>query len=126
MPLNQSQYSSLIILEVGDTASGVITTNIATLWTKWDTIADLDAQALYVKRDAIELVLGEVRKQTTIRAADGSSVDLNKLFDHLIAMRTATLDQIEAAQSGLGGGIAVGQLTTTAPIMRDTNSQPDP
>lgn len=126
MPLTQDQYSDLIIAQVGDTSDGLLAQRIALLWTMRDAVSDLDSRALYVKLDAIDLVIGHVRSQVTIRAADGSSADLNKLFDHLMAMRQSVGDQIEAAQAGLGGGIAVGTLTTTAPISRDNTDQPDP
>ncbi len=126
MPLTQEQYSTLIVLEVGDTATGAIATNIDLLWTRWDTIADLDLRALFVRRDAIDIAIADVRKQISFKALDGASVDLSDLLEHLLKMREAVEAEIGQAGASAGGGIVVGGLVTTAPIMPDNPFQNDP
>lgn len=124
MSLTEQQYKDLIVLRVGDDASGTLATNIDLLWSGRDTTSDLSVRALQVTVDAIDLLLGQVRKQVTFRGPDGSGVNLSDLFDHLTAMRATTLEQLASAAPG--GGVAVGLLTQTAPILRDRAGQSDP
>jgi hypothetical protein len=117
MPLDQAEYSQLILLDVGDTSTRAIESAMLLLWKKHDDIADLDLRALFVKRDAIGIALADVRKQVTVRGLDGASVDLNKLFEHLQQMRTNVEAQIASAGAAASGGVEIGTLTTTAPLM---------
>jgi hypothetical protein len=117
MSLTEQQYQELIVLRVGDDAATTLATNIALLWQARSSIADLDIRALQVTVDAIDLMLGRVRGQVDFRGPDGSSVSLSDLFTHLQQMRAQTVAQLASAQAGAGGGVAVGQLTQTAPLM---------
>ena len=126
MPLNSSQYQALIIVEVGDNAAGALATNIATLWTKHDTIADDYLHYLFTKRSAIDYMLGGERYRADFAALDGAEVKADQIFQHLLQMRTLVDDLI--AEAGAGGGLALGELAQTAPIMpaagqRDPNSR---
>lgn len=126
MSLTEQQHQDQIVLTVGDDAAGTLASNIALLWAARAPIANLDLRALRVTVDAIDIMLGRVRSQVDFRAPDGSSVSLSDLFDHLITMREAALTELAQAQAGAGGGVAIGTLTQTAPIMRDRAAQPDP
>ena len=126
MPLNQGNYTTLIILSVGDNAAGTLAANIDLLWAAHEDVTDLALRALFVKLDAIDLMLGDVRRQVDTSGLDGASVKLDQLSKHLLDMRTQTELAIGQAMAGAGGGIAVGALTRSAPIMRDSASQPDP
>lgn len=122
MPLDEAAYKEQIIDEVGDDTAGTLASRITRLWTKHDNQPTLEHQYLYAKRSAIDVMLARVRGQTTIRDGDGASVDLNKLFDHLQAMRSFVTDLITEAESGTSSGGAVGDLTTTAPIAPPSTS----
>jgi len=124
MSLTEQQYQDLIVLRVGDDASGTLASTISLLWSARDTIADLNTRALQVTIDAIDLMLGQVRRQVTFRGPDGSSVNLSDLFDHLTQMRAQTVGQLASAAPD--GGVAIGTLTQTAPILRDRAGQADP
>lgn len=126
MALTPDQYKALIILQVGDNAAGLLAAQIDLLWESHDTIADDGLRALYTKIGAIDLMLGEARKYASFKALDGSSVSASDLFKHLMEMREAVEAQIAQAAAGLGGGGALGELTTTAPIMPDDGRQSDP
>lgn len=126
MPLTADQIKSLIITSVGDDAAGTLADNIDLLWEGHDDTANLSLRGLLTKLDAIDMMLGRVRQQVSFRTSSGSSVDLDQLFQHLRDIRSATAASITQVQSGIGGGIAIGVLTHTAPIMRDRAGQPDP
>ncbi len=126
MPLTEEQYIALIIAAIGgDTEGGLLAAQLPTYWEEIrSNIDDLNARALFVKMDAIDLLLGQVARSVTFRTSSGSSVNLSDLFDHFRQLRADLLTQITSALPGAGG--AVGELTTTAPIMRDNAGQPDP
>lgn len=123
--LTAQEYQDLIMAEVGDDARGTLAWAIDTYWRRYDAYADLESRYLHVKLAAIDLMLGRVRGQVTIRDGDGGSVDLNKLFDHLTAMRETVQSQIASgvgAGSAASSGGAIGQLTKTAPQMPPAGS----
>lgn len=126
MPLTEADYKALIILQVGDNTAGVLAANIDLLWTSHDDVSDPALVASLTKRDAIDLMLGQVRTNVDFRTSSGSAVSLSDLFDHLLKMRQAVELEIAAAQASLGGGGALAPLTTTAPIERDSAGGPDP
>lgn len=124
MALTEQQQKDLIVLRVGDDTAGTLVSNIDLLWSARDTIADPAARALQVTIDAIDLLLGQVRKQVTFRGPDGSGVSLSDLFDHLTAMRAQYVTLLASAAPD--GGVSIGTLTQTSPILRDRAGQPDP
>lgn len=127
MPLTEQQYKDLIIAQIGDTASGVLADNIDLLWTKYDTIADLDLRSLYVQLDAIDLVIPYARSQVSFRALDGASVNLSDMMGHLLTMRDLVVAKLtQAVGSTYGAGGTIGELTTKAPIEADRARSVDP
>lgn len=125
MALTDAQYQQLIVAEVGDDAQSTLASTVPVYWVRYSGIADLEARFLYAKLAAIDLMLGRVRGQVTIRDGDGASVDLNKLFDHLTTMRETVQTQIEGASQAGSASSAAGDLTTTAPIMPPAGSRID-
>ena len=125
MTLTADQHQQLIVLQVGDDAAMTLASSIALLWAAHADVADLPLRALYTKRDAIGVMLGRVRGQVTFRAPDGSAVNLSDLTSQLRAMLAETEALITTAQSGADGAAAIGDLTTTAPIM-PTGTQINP
>jgi len=126
MPLNSSQYQTLIVTEVGDNTAGDLAANIGTLWTKHDTIADDYLRYLFTKRSAIDFMLGGERYRVDFEALDGAKVKADQIYQHLLQMRELAEGLIAQGQSALGGGGALSPLATTAPITRDRPGQPDP
>lgn len=125
MPTEQ-QYRDLILDELGDTTSGALAANIDLLWERFDSVVDLDLHYLYAKRAAIDLLLGQVRAQVDFKTSSGSSVDLDQLFQHLLALRESLeLELVASSAGGVGAGAAIGELTATAPIM-PASGQRDP
>lgn len=117
MPLDATQYQSLIVVEVGDTAAGILAANIALLWTKHDTIADDYLHYLFTKRSAIDYMLGGERYRVDFAALDGAEVKADQIYQHLLQMRALVDDLIAEAGAAAGGGLALGELVQTAPIM---------
>ena len=118
--LTEQEYQELIVAEVGDDARRTLASTVGVYWRRYDAYSDLELRYLHVKLAAIDLMLGRVRGQVTIRDGDGASVDLNKLFDHLTAMRELVTTQIASgvgSSSAASSGGAIGQLTKTAPQM---------
>ncbi len=126
MPLNSSQYQALIVVEVGDNTAGDLATNIALLWAKHDTIDDDYTRYLFAKRSAIDFMLGGERYRADFAALDGAEVKADQLFQHLLQMRKLVDDLIGETGAAGGGGMALGELIQTAPILRSSTSQPDP
>lgn len=122
----EADYKALIILQIGDDASGTLAANIDLLWDTHADIANPALVALLTKRDAINVMLARVRNQVNFQALDGARVAASDMFSHLLAMRKALEEQIAQAMAGQDGSVAIGQLTTTAPIERDMSNQPDP
>jgi hypothetical protein len=129
MPLSEAQYKAKIILEVGDNEAGLLAANIDLMWAAHDDQADSAVRFLYAKRDAIDVMLANTWKRVSYKALDGASVDLNKLFEHLHAMRNDVEAAIAAAReltsAASNGAGAIGQLTKTTPITPDAG-QLDP
>jgi hypothetical protein len=126
MALSAAEYKTLIVLAVGDDTAGTLAANIDLLWESHDTVASIPLVASLTKRDAIDLMLGRARTQVSFRTSSGSSVSLSDLFDHLLKLRAAVEAEIAQAQASATGAAAIGTLTQTAPIMRDTTGQVDP
>jgi hypothetical protein len=125
--MTKAEWIALIITEIGgDTSTNLLATNLPTYWDLHTSAADDAARALLTKMDGLRLLLGQTWRQVTFRALDGVSVNLSDMFDHLKELLSLAEAQAGAASGAGGGGIAVGSLTTTAPIMSDHSGGIDP
>lgn len=124
--MTEAEWIALIIAALGgDTEGGLLAAELPAYWeTVRADIADLNVRALFVKIDAIDLLLGQAARQVTFRTSSGSSVNLSDLFDHFLRLRGFFSAQLAAAAPG--GGVAIGTLTKTAPLMPPTSGEPDP
>lgn len=114
MALSEAEYKTLIAAGLLDTADGTLAAQLDTLWEQYDTIASLELRYRNARLAAIDLLLGLAAQQVSFRALDGASVNLSDAFDHLLKLRELATADLAAA--GGGGGIALGQLTQTAPV----------
>lgn len=126
--MTEEQWISLIIAEIGgDTTDLLLATNLPIYWDVHADAPSDPARALLTKINGIDLLLGQTWRQVDFKALDGASVNLSDVFDHLKALREIAMQQLTASSaSAAGGGIAVGALTTTAPIMPDRACGTDP
>lgn len=126
MALTEQQYKDLIVTELGDTSDGLLAANIDLYWSKNDAASDLEIRYRLAERDAIVLLLGAARTGADFKTSSGSSVALDQVFQHLLAMRDLVDTALASSQAALGSGGALGLLTQTAPILRDNAGQPEP
>lgn len=117
MALTEEQYIQLIITSIGgDTTGGLLAANLPIYWSARDGVDDLNARALLVKIDGIDLLLGQNWKYVSFKALDGASVTASDIFDHLLKLRQLAQDQADRGDDIAGAGGAVGDLLITAPI----------
>lgn len=129
MTLSAAQYKSKIILEVGDNDAGLLAANIDMLWAAHDSIADDWLHFLSSKRDAISVMLADVRKQVDFTDPADISAKLDQLFKHLQSMYEDTVAALaqatDLAAAATNGAGAIGTITKTAPI-QPAPGQADP
>ncbi len=114
MPLTDTEYKALIVVKVGDT--GVVATNIDTIWTMHDDKTPLELQYNYALIEAIELLLGGSWQSVTW-SGDGRSVSSSDKFRNLISLAQRADTRINELVSNVSAvGMVVGRLTTKAPI----------
>jgi hypothetical protein len=124
--LTPEQWQALIVTELGSLQ--LVATNIATYWALAADAASDGERYLLAKRASLDLILGQAANQVSFRALDGASVNLSDRFEHLVQLRALVQAAIDAGVSVAQGGGALGEMTTTAPIMaphgaRDANAQ---
>ena len=124
MSLTAQDYQDLIVKQVGDTDDALVAEQIATLWALRETVATLSLRFLYVKRDAIDLLLGHEREEVDQSESRIFELKLSQKFDHLIAIR-ATVDADIQRRERTRGGPVSGALTQTAPVMPCSPCTPD-
>jgi hypothetical protein len=117
MALTEDEWKQLVILQCGDTETGILASTIDLLWLKNADRADLYTRFLYTKRDALDVLMATVRMKVDFKALDGASVSLSDLMDHLQQMRDDVEGLIDDEQAGILNAPAIGDITTTAPIM---------
>lgn len=126
MALTEEQYIALIIAGIGgDTDDSVLATNLPLFWQARDSIDDLNARALLVKLDAIDLLLGQTWRKVSFKALDGASVNLSDMFKHLLDLRDAVQAAADRGDTLASVGGAVGELTTQAPVAPPFVGWPD-
>jgi hypothetical protein len=126
VPLTADQYRTLIVTEVGDSAAGIVNSQISIIWSLYDAEPGLYRQYLHAKRKAIDLLMGTVREQVTI-GGSGKTTDLNAKLRNLQIMRddvTAEIGDERATRADARAPVS-GQLMTTAPIAQPGTSRVD-
>jgi hypothetical protein len=135
MPVTAADVQRLIVLKVGDVdpatgdpplagGAGMIASNITTLWAARadKAYAAPRLQELYVQRDALELVIGILRHYVDITQGD-PALSAKQSQRAVVAQqqRDAIQAEIEVVErraiaSTGGAGVALGPITTTAPV----------
>ena len=118
MPLDAAAYQSLIVTQVGDTASGLIAGQILVLWDLNDDQPSLKRQYYATLISAIEMLMGAVREQVTQQGLDGVRTQLSDKLNNLQTMleaARASLQQLAASgiEADAGFAAATGELSTT-------------
>lgn len=116
MVLTEAEYQALIITEIGDDASTTLAINVPIYWSMRDGVADLALRYLYVKRDALLLMIGTLRGMVDV-TSDGDSVKNSQQVTNLRLLLSLLDEQIAGATESGGASAAAGELTKTAPIM---------
>lgn len=127
MPLSEQDYIDLVITEIGgDTEDGLLATQLPIYWELHADLASDAARMAAIKIDGLTLLLGQTWRKVSFKALDGASVQLSDMFDHLSALLDLARTAAGQLSSGAGGGVAIGTLTKTAPLMPDTPRGLDP
>lgn len=121
--MTPEEWIDLIIAQLGgDTSDMLLATWLPVYWDARTGAPSDAARAAMVKIDGINLLLGNAWRNVDFKALDGSSVNLSDMFEHLtklLDLAKAEAAALVGAESGTGGAVAIGSLTTTAPIMPD-------
>lgn len=116
-----------VVAQVGDTPTGLLVTHMTTAWVRNAEKALIHPrlQEAYYKRDLIDLALGYYRAQVDVTLGTDMAQKRSQRFIALAAMRADAQVDIEKIEKVARArrGIAIGLLTTTAPV---TPSIPDP
>jgi CO dehydrogenase/acetyl-CoA synthase alpha subunit len=130
-------WQDRILEEVGatldaDAGEGVdiLTPIVGSIWDAWSwkSYGGPNLQYLYTKKQCIEILLGQHRRDT--HAAMGAyNPDDKSMFDNLLELLRLTIEDIKTAErtaAGNRGGVVKAMLQTS-PVMVDPNSNcPDP
>jgi hypothetical protein len=118
--MTEAEYIALAIASIGgDTEDGLLATNMPIFWSLHATSSDA-ARGIEIKIDGVRFLLGQTWRKVSFKALDGASVNLSDMFDHLLKLLALFQAELAQAQSGADGTAAIGQLTTTAPVMPDS------
>ncbi len=122
-----AQITALLVLQVGDTTSGVLAANVGTLWGLHAGAATPALRQLETKLGLIDLALGEARQIVSFTDADHSQA-ASDLAKRLLDLRGEVLQELVAAraQAGAAGGVASGQLTTVTPQVPEPYAPREP
>jgi hypothetical protein len=124
--MTEAEYIALAIASIGgDTEDGLLATNLPIFWSLHASSSDT-LRAVEIKIDGIRMLLGQTWRKVSFKALDGASVSLSDMFDHLVKLLALYQDELTLAQMGASGSVAIGELTTQAPIGRDTPRGIDP
>lgn len=119
MALSDAQLQTLLVLEVGDTADGLLAQNVSLLWERYADKALVypGLQAQYVKRSLIDLALGVARSQVDYDVHNQFAAKGSQEGVRLTQMRQEAQSEINRLerQARAMPGAVVGQLTATAP-----------
>jgi hypothetical protein len=117
--MTEAEYIALIITEIGDNVAGTLATNVPIYWSMRSAYADLALRYLIVKRDAIILMIGTLRKAVDV-TSDGDTVKLSQQITNLRTLLELLDGELAGASSSSGASAAAGELTKAAPIMPPT------
>ena len=116
MSLSDAEEIAMVIAMVGD-EQNILLQNVPLLWDLYASKAQIypDLRLLYVRRDAINLVLPTARKKANFAQAGGAQVSASVWFDHLLLMQKTAQAEIvrleaKAARSRSAG--AAGTIST--------------
>ena len=129
-PVTSADMQTLVVLEVGDTATGAIASNFALLWRLYLDKAQVfpRLQYLYVKRDAIRIALAAQRGDVDYSVGGDVSMRAHQGIDTLNTMLQDTMAEItlvETKARAMRGG-AVGAITQTTITTPPTSPVPIP
>lgn len=103
--MNDAQWQALIIGQVGDVAtpnspSGILADMVPYLWDQWQSRRYFSArlQYLYTKRDAIDLVLSQVRFDVDATIPEQLTTKESQKTAYLNTMRDGVLTEITALE----------------------------
>lgn len=91
---------------------------ITDIWELWEGKGEtsLHLQYLYAKRQAIDYLLGSLRTQIDTELGPLKK-RCKQIFDNLLELRKLITADIAEEDEHSGGTLAIGELTTTSPIM---------
>lgn len=128
MALSDDEVKDLIINQVGDvdvngapttsSSAGVIALNIDNLWDFYELIPDR-LKYLYVRRDAIELVIARVAPKVNTQIGN-LQLSRSQHARALGQMRDALLKRITAVERSIRAGTsmgAIGVITVVTPVL---------
>ena len=113
MALTTQEYQTLILAEVGD--YGVVSQYIQMLWEKHEGRTPLNLQYLFVKRDAIYMLMGAVWADVNQSLPSRARLELQNKFENLRGMLQEIMVEINAWSAG-GTAPVVGELEATYPV----------
>lgn len=121
MALTEAEYKQLIQVEVGD--DGTVQAQINVLWRKHSLRQPIELQYLYVKRNAIELLMGSVWADFSTRLPSRAELLLREKFANLkemLAMVNAEIAgfvmPILVDVDGSSSVASVQQMEATVPV----------
>jgi|GEM_PF-3584673 hypothetical protein len=111
--LTEAEYVQIIIAEVGDDTQANLAAMVPLYWRRRDGVTDLETRALYVKRDAIVLLLGKVRAHIDLTGTGGASIKQDQLTTHLQALFDQVHGQITQIESSGRAGVVAKTMGIT-------------
>lgn len=118
--MTEAEYIALAIASIGgDTEDGLLAANLPIFWDLHTSSSDA-VRGVEITIDGIRMLLGQAWRKVSFKALDGASVQLSDMFDHLVTLLGLYQAELTNAQQGASGSVALGQLTTVAPIGADS------
>lgn len=113
-----------LLTSIGDFQDGTLEAALPDIWTRYVPYGGR-LQFLYVKKDLIDLAMGEVRKRVNFQTPQDVSVEASQLLNNLLKMRQAVerdIAKLEAAGAGAVVETTGGQLMAFTGEMLRTGS----
>lgn len=124
MPITATSEQQLLVLEVGDTPTGLLATYAGTVWAAYTDKAQIAPrlQRAYTKRTLIDIALGAARYDVDFADAMNVSIRSSQRVTALVAMRVvadAEIVRIEA-KAKASRGMTTTPITQVAPELSPT------